>query len=496
MQAPQTEIVIPHDPVTEQVIISAALVADEEVRAKLLDRIPADTFFVDEYRACWAALGEMRRRSLEYDPATLHRLAGDKVRVAHIAELMTLRPEVPANLEQYVDWLFWDRKRTAVVNGSLAGLIVALKDPRESPERVRALARSVGSAFEGYNDRQYLYDSRALVSEMMTEIRNRVQGHATYPFGIPGLDFYENGERRMVPGAAPGQVTLLTGVTGSGKTTFAAHLALGQMRHGRRVLYGAWEVQAPMTLEILTVIDLAMNDRHGGWSRSKLLDPEGAMKRGDALTHEHLVRFEERAHEIAKWVTFVRNPFRRTRNERKSNDANLDLVQAILTDAGCHAFVADLWARCLVSRRPEDEEEALFRQQSMLEELGVHGFLVHQQRHKDIEMRADKRPTREGSKGSGAYVEVADNMLGTHRPAQWKKIDDNRLELFILKQRYAKYPLGVAFDWNGETGGITGGTHLDYDPVSDVGEVGFGSTFTAPETPGKHRRGQRRPGKG
>lgn len=484
---PKGEFTIAHDPTVEQVILAAALVAEPDVRDKLLARISVDCFFIEEYRAAWGALLEMKHRNLVYDPATLQRLAGDTVRIAHMTELQTLRPEVPTNLEQYIEWIHWDRKRTTVASGSLAGLLEALKDPRSPPERVRALARSIGQAFEGFSDRQHIYDPTHLVAEMMGEIRNRVSGHAVYPFGIDGLDYYEGGARtrRMIPGAAPGLVTIVTGVTGSGKSTLTAHLALGQAAQGRQVLYGAWEVQAPMTLEILTVLRL-------GLSRTDLLDPSGAFERG-RLTHETIVRFEEEAHVIAQRVRFMKNPFRRNRGERMSNDANLDLVQSILADAGCHVFIADLWARCLVSRKPEDEEEALFRQQSMLEEMGIHGILVHQQRYKDIELRADKRPTREGLKGSGAYAETADNLFGTHRPAQWKKVDDVKLEILILKQRYAKWPLGIEFEWDGDKGSILGGRSIEYDPTGGSEEFGLGSTFTAPDGGEGHRNRRGRP---
>ena len=153
-QQPSKTVVIPIDPITEQVIVAAGLVAENDIRDKLLDRIDPDCFYVDEYRAAWAALREMKLRKLEYDPATMHRIAGDRVRASHMTELATLRPDVPANLEQYIDWLLWDRKRTTVANGPLAGLLEALKNPRESPDRVRSLARSIGQSFEGYNQRR------------------------------------------------------------------------------------------------------------------------------------------------------------------------------------------------------------------------------------------------------------------------------------------------------------------------------------------------------
>jgi replicative DNA helicase len=481
---PAVEFTIPHDLVNELVVIAAAIVADEPTRNKLLARIQPEHFFTDENRATWAGLVEMKNRKLAFDYATLQTIAGDTVQIGKLRELAEMRPEVPVNLEHHVDALQWDRRRTVAAKGPISSLLEALRNPNEAPERVRALAKHVAQAFDGHTDRQYIYDPEQLVAEAMSNIRKRLEGHAIFPYGISGLDYFEaeldgTRARRMIPGTVPGQITLLTGISGSGKSSFSIHLILGQARQGKHVLVGAWEVLAPMTIEMLAVVDL-------GWSRADLLDPLGALKRGNPLTPELLVKLETRMHALSKFVRFVKNPFRRTRGEKKSNDANLDLVQSIVADSGCSVFVADLWARCLASRKPDEEEEALFRYQAMLEEMSVHSIMVHQQRLKDIEMRPDKRPTREGAKGSGAYIEVADTILGTHRPAQWKRLDDDKLEVFVLKQRFGKWPLGVEFDWNGEMGSISGGSSIPYEHTSES-HMGDFSGFTQPGE--KKRRG-------
>lgn len=487
VKPPAPEFVIKTDSVNEQVIIAASMVADEETRNRLLTRLQPEHFQIEEHRACWAAFIEMKNRKLVFDAATLQSMAGDRVRVAYVLEMSELRPEVPANLEYHVDALMWDRKRVTAAKGPLAALLESLRNPTEAPERVRALARSIAQAFEGHSEKQYIYDPQALVAEQMNAIRKRLQGHAVYPFGIMGLDYYEAGidaqrVRRMVPGAAPGQVTMITGVTGSGKSTLTANITLGFKRQKRRVLFGAWEVLAPMTLEVLACIEL-------GWSRTDLLDPEGAIKKGAPITPEMLVKLEETMHEIAKWVTFVKNPFRRNRGEKNSNASNLDIMQSIVADSGCSVFIADLWSRCLTSRKPDDEEEALFRYQAMIEEMNVHGIMVHQQRHKDVELRADKRPTREGIKGSGAYLEVADTTMGVHRPAQWKNIDDEHFEVFILKQRFGKWPIGIEFDWTPETGQIRGGRSIVYEQSrSSSFDDASGGFFKAPQHVGGGKR--------
>jgi hypothetical protein len=179
----------------------------------------------------------------------------------------------------------------------------------------------------------------------------------------------------------------------------------------------------------------------------------------------------ERMGTISRRIRFLANPFRRRPGEKRSNERNLDILQGYIADSGCEVFVGDLWKRCLCSIEPDDEEEALIRQQAMVEELRVHAILIQQQRLKDIEQRPDKRPTREGIKGSSAWVEIPDTILGVHRPFLFKRVEDNKLEVFVLKQRYGRWPLGIEFDWDPDLGIIRGGRHIEYDRPGEANNV-------------------------
>ena len=478
-----------HDVVNEQAVI-AAVVADWNGEAgKLLDKYQADTFLAEEHRAGWAALQELRRRKLAYDPAMLARYAGAKCDVRYIAKLCELRPDTigKADLEHFSDQLVWDKKRASAVTGPISALLEAIRDPKAEPARVRALARHVGESFEGGQGRgQYLHDGNELVRSQMDEIRKRVMGHASYTYGIEGLDTnLETGEKRVLPGPAPGQITVLTAVPGSGKSTAAGRMTLGISRQRRRVLYGAFEMGGGMTLELLACMSL-------GWSRSKLMkgyaQDDSGLPKLPMPAREQIV-LEERMHQIHPWVRFMRNPFRQ-RGQKRSNEKNLDIIQEQIVDSGCQVFVADLWKRCLVDTRPEAEEDALLQQQAMAEETRVHCILLQQQRLKDIEQRPDKRPTREGVKGSGAWTEVADTMIGWHLPAMWKSVANDKIEGIILKQRYGEWPQAVEFDWSGEHGSITGGTPIEYKHAVEEGASVFGDGFKAPSLGGQ-RRGKR-----
>lgn len=482
-----TKVSLPYDTANESSIVAAAYV-DAKVRSTLLMRLVPDHFQQREHRDLWVVFQEAERRKLLLDLALIEQLGTPELR-AYMGELAEIRPDPPANLAYHIQNVLWDHARVAAVRGPIPAFIEALRDPKSEPERVRALARSIGQSFDGYEDRKYLLDGDELVRDQMKEIEARVAGRACFPYGIRGLDFYNDeiefkspGEaeglqelrpkkkRRMLPGAAPGQVTVVTGVSGGGKTTVTAHLVLGIafpgwregdfVTPGRVVLYGAWEMRGGMTLELLACISLS-------WSRSELVSGDA----GPIVTPEGRAAINARMALIKSRVRFLANPFRRRGGEKGSNERNLDIVQGYIADSGAEVFVGDLWKRCLCRTEPDEEEEALIRQQAMVEELGVHAILLQQQRFKDIENRPDKRPTREGIKGTGAWVEIADTIIGVHRPALFKRMADATLEVFVLKQRYGRWPLGIEFGWEPDSGMITGGKAIDYDRPGEQNEV-------------------------
>src|SRR5216110_2388461 len=106
--------------------------------------------------------------------------------------------------------MFWDSARVSVVGGFLPSFIEALRDPRSDPERVKALARAIPSGFDGHEDRRYMRRPEEIIREMMLDVEERAGGRTFYPFGIDGLDFFEDGRRRLSVGSMPGLFTTVT----------------------------------------------------------------------------------------------------------------------------------------------------------------------------------------------------------------------------------------------------------------------------------------------
>lgn len=468
---------IPVDPVNEQALLAAAILSPE-LRVKLVRRLRADAFLVKEHIEAWTAIEELTRRKLDWSSATIRQLSGGKVDPAYLEQIVAGRAEPPANVDHHVAALEWDGVRARAVKGPIAGLLAALRDPTTAPERVRAIASGVSAAFSSIGS-TLIREADAILAETRQERALRRQ-RALYPFGIDGLDRYEDGRWRMVPGAAPGKVTAVTGVPGSGKSTVTLRIVREQARLGRRVLFGPWEMGNATSLELLGTLGLEL-------SRYQL----SVAEHDDAV--EAALQGEEA--EIVRGVTFLENPKRRrvtgshvARGESSANERAIDALHAAIVDSGAEIAVFDLWKRCLTRLDPEDEESALIHMQDVAKETKCHCILVQQQRAKDVEGRPDKRPTREGIKGSGAWIEVPDNILGVHRPALWKRVDDVVLEIDVLKQRYGRWPIAVEFDWDAERGSIEGGRSIDYDSPGDaISEGGF----IGPPVGGGRRGGKR-----
>jgi replicative DNA helicase len=473
-------IKIPHDPVNEQVLLAAAII-DPAARARLVTRLKPDAFMVREHVDAWLALTELERRKLDYDTSTLRQLSGGKVDVAYLDQLSGDRTSVPGNLDHHISMLEWDRTRVEAVRGPVAALLDALKDPVTPPERVRSLAVSLASTFERGTTSSLLREPDALIQSALVELRGR-RDRACYPYGITGLDMQDDGARwRMIPGAAPGKVTVITGVPGSGKSTVVARMALAQANAGRKVVYGAWEMGDEGTLELLAAMSL-------GWSRYRMSTGELSEKEESILADE--------MRRLSQYIRFVSVPgaprvagSHMARGERANNERALDQIHAMLTDAAADVFIADLWKRCLRQIDPEEEEQALVRQQAIASATKCHCILLQQQRLKDIESRDDKRPTREGIKGSGAWVEVADTILGVHRAALWKAVDDSTIEIDVLKQRWGAWPMAIEFAWDSDRGSVSGGVTVPYDQPASSSDAG--GDFLAPTTADRKKRGKR-----
>lgn len=489
---------IPVDPVNEVVLLAAAAVLlgrDLEEAAKVL-RVPADSMYGKGHSEAWAVMQELLRRKLSYDPATVRQLSAGAVDTDALDSYIEARPEPPPNLPHHIERVKWDRARVECVKGPLTAFVESLKDPNADPATVRALAKRVGGAFDGFGDKRYLRDPQALVREQSAVLTERRTGRAVFPYGIDALDRYSPGDTRterhgnqtrlvdiagqprMVPGTKPGDVTTITGSSGGGKTTVTACMVLAQYEARRRVLYGAWEQGSGMTLELLAAISL-------GWSRTDVMIGN--------YTEEDQRLLEEEMERIGEFVRFFELPFGRKRGEKQLNDLNFDLIQEHISDTGADVFVADLLHLAMTEHAYGQEDDALYRMKAISLEEKCHTIQLQQLNTKKLVSEgADDRPTREAVKGTGAWIAVSDTVIGTYIPSLSKDVAADRIEFLVLKQRYGIWPQAIECEFDPEFGWIGPGKTI---PYLHRGEKDEGSDLLSKSlTGGKSRFGRGKKG--
>lgn len=440
-----------YDPANEVLVIRAA-VALAQTNASafraIVHSIAQDEFLVSKNCAIWRVLREMADRGLAYSSQLMRQLVSNEssdVSEIYLEEIER-DAEVPANLQWHVDTLRWDATRARVLNGSLSELVADMTDPRVAPERALSSARSVVRSLEGGSGRRFIRRPDEARNVYAHELRHRREKGSFFPCGFQAVD------DRMTEGFMPGKTAIITGLSGSGKSTFAAKLAINMARLGRKPLMCVWEMGTISTLDVMMAILTSI--------------PLEDIVKG-RYGNEELRRLDKANNWVSKHIRFMENAFFGQlvqERQKRSNMRNLDILEGYIAESGCDEIIMDLWDRILADQSPDAVTDALYRQQNMHVEYNVHGTLLVQLRLKDVEKRSDKRPTRESIKGVGTFVEVADLIFGVHRDAQFKDVPDNALELICLKQRKGKPNWAVRFGWQGETCQISDGIEVPYNP--------------------------------
>lgn len=437
-----------------EILVLQAAIADAEIRRKLVHRLSPDEFLVPVHAPIWKALRVLSDKALDYSEDTIRRLVldegADEEAATYIAELV---PGVPPNLDWHLETMAWDATRARVLKGPVPELLSVLKDPKATPGDVTSAARAIGKALEG-GGRRFMRRPEELYRNYRAEIAARRAHRNVFPLGATPFD------KNLSEGFAPGRTTVTAGLPGAGKSTVWFAFAILLVKLGRKVLYGAWEMDPESLLDV-------------GVAHMTGL-PLTRIIQGELADHE-----TDRVNKAARWIAsrirFMDNAFfaEQGKGKKPSNERNLDILEGYLAESGCDVVIYDLWQRMLPWRKPDDVEGALYRLQHIHREYGIHGVVVHQLLLKDVEKRADKRPTRESIKGTGAYTEVADLVIGIYRPAQFKAVEDNTVETICLKQRKGRANWSIRWKWDGATCYVGDPEEIPYDPgLENSAELG------------------------
>ncbi len=109
-------------------------------------------------------------------------------------------------------------------------------------------------------------------------------------------------------------------------------------------------------------------------------------------------------------------------------------------------------------------------------------------------------PTKRSKRDEGGDPRLVNDRnnaaeeLATNRPHMWKpSIADTTMEIIVLKQRYAKWPLAIEVEWNAEFGSLGKGKSIPVEMDSPAEGSGneIDKVMGKPRPGGKWSKGRR-----
>jgi len=244
--------------------------------------------------------------------------------------------------------------------------------------------------------------------------------------GIRGISWGVESVDRITGGKAPGDLVIIAGRPGSGKTTVVCNSIMADALAGKPVLLIEKEMRPQELMERMLSIDTGI--------------PSTNIRMG-ILSKQQIDAIYESLNKLKKFPIYLDVNFRNTdpyycealvnkyHNKHGVEIAYLDYVQ-------------------MATERNEDQTQEIGRYTRMFKvmanDLGICSILCSQL-NRNVEAREDKRPMLSDMKQSGAIEEDADFVIGLYRDEYYHKETKfkNLMEYIILKQR------------NGPTGTVT-----------------------------------------
>jgi replicative DNA helicase len=432
--------VVDFDLANERVVISTIL-KSPEARSRVRRQLNADDFGHPPHQVLFRATMALGQAGLTFSEDTIADLARghDFGGYAYLRAVLA-DYEPTRNIDYHVARVRADAVKFRLLGETLPAIAAACEDPEAPPEKVASLlTHAAQQAGQGVPRSNLSGDS--LVEGYYQTLRYRsAVGGVVEGTGFSVLD------SSLIAGLGPRAMSIIVARPAHGKTTMVANILRNRLLAGRPTWCGAWEMEPEDYLDKIVAIQTNI-------PAALLLREPGRLsgqERDDVI--DIVERFRDE-----RIIEFQKNPFVDLPRSKDRffdyNDRNMDIFEAEVeraSGAGKAVFFLDVVGKMLPDRRPDPLTYATVRLRSIAKRYAVHICLVHHLSRDG----AEGRPTLETIKGSGAFEEEADLVLGLDRPilraspAKRAKTEDY-LDVHVLKQRNGPAPLCVRFRFQG-----------------------------------------------
>jgi replicative DNA helicase len=387
--------------IDNEALILANAIKDEKNREILVNRVDFNDFRIKENQGIAFAIKQIHEKRLEMNPDTLVLMVkSSPVRYGIDFEYVQKMEEydvVPeANLEQHIQKLQLDKLKNDLAKEFYESIFASCLKPESSLAELHERLEKVNNVLKkGYSHSQLQFKTMETV--IADYERYRKEKRAFYTTGFRQLD------EKLTEGLKPKGITIVAGLPGSGKSS----MTLSMMNNLAN--QGIYTAQFALEMDNNAIASKLAGYRTG-------IPVKKIVKYFDTLEakEKELLEYELQRLASNKYMLFNDTPSQTLATIREQIKILQDRMRQEY-----FVIVIDLFGKIREFQESEnfarDYEKKLNDVQIMAKELSVNIVPVAQI-HREVVGRKFNRPKMSDIKNAGAWEEVADIILGVHRP--------------------------------------------------------------------------------
>ena len=270
-----------------------------------------------------------------------------------------------------------------------------------------------------------IYKLRDIVDEEMTKLKERVDSKQTISgisSGYPHLD-------SMCSGFKPGDMVVLAGRPGMGKTSFALNMAIEMARNGNNVLVFSLEMPRSQLGNRVMSIECSVNAKHLLTGKFEEGETDRLWKNMDSLSR--LPIYIDDTSKLT--VSDLRSRAKKLDTDLKKSGKNKKL-DCIMVD-----YLQLMSSTGFRDDRVRQVEDISRNIKLFAKDMGI-PIVALAQLNRKVEDRSTKIPMLSDLKDSGAIEQDADMVMFIHREDVYKQDSDkkNIADIFVQKNRHGQ----------------------------------------------------------
>lgn len=353
-----------------------------------------DQFYNPKYRQVFGVMSELHQAGTPCDAPAV--IAATRGKMDPNDLIPMLQPKMNTRyLKKQADYIVEAAQRRRLIQSAVAIMEIGYDSSLPLAEAIDSAESEVFRVRDGQKGVQEAISLKQVHKELVKEIAERMRGRKSttaISTGIEALDDLTGG------GIHCGDLVIIAGRPGMGKTALAVNMASNQASEGKSILFFSMEMSAMQLDERLTVADSKV---HAQKLRAGNISDEdcGRLTASMGRTHDYAF-YIDRAHSVS--AMDIRAKARRHKR--------LHGLDAIYID----------YLGLMRKPRADNEALALGEISRSLKELAMDlkiPVVLLAQLNRGCESRPDKRPMPSDLKGSGDIEQDADMILFCYRDA-------------------------------------------------------------------------------